>query len=246
MIPKVIHYCWFGGKPLPHIAKKCIESWRKFLPDYEIKEWNEENFDVNMLPYTQEAYKAKRYAFVSDYARFYILYHYGGIYFDTDVEIVKPINDIINRGPFMGCETIVKEDIPLYVNPGLGLGIEAKNKILKDLLDLYSSLHFINLDGTHNLKTIVQYTTEILSSCGLQKKEGIQCVEDIWIYPKEYINPYNCEIDRVIITDETRTIHHFAGSWFTKRERFMKWIEKKWGHRGVDFVHWVKVQICGK
>ena len=108
MIPKVIHYCWFGGNPLPASAKKCIASWRKYLPDYEIKEWNESNFDVNIIPYTAEAYKAKKYAFVSDYARFWILYKYGGLYFDTDVEVIKNMDDIIAKGAFMGCENEAK------------------------------------------------------------------------------------------------------------------------------------------
>ena len=102
MIPKTIHYCWFGKKPLPPLAKKCIVSWKKFFPDYEIIEWNEDNFDVNQIPYTAEAYKHKKYAFVSDYARFKILYEHGGLYFDTDVEIIKPMNDIISQGNFMG------------------------------------------------------------------------------------------------------------------------------------------------
>ena len=114
MIPKVIHYCWFGRNPLPPFAVKCIESWKKFLPGYEIKEWNEDNFDVNIIPYTQEAYEARKYAFVSDYARFYILYHHGGIYFDTDVEVIKSIDDIIERGAFMGCENEAK---PVCGNP---------------------------------------------------------------------------------------------------------------------------------
>ena len=96
MIPKIIHYCWFGGNPLPDSAMKCIASWKKFLPDYEIKKWNESNFDVNMIPYVKEAYQVKKYAFVSDFARFYILYKYGGLYFDTDVEIVKPLDSIIS------------------------------------------------------------------------------------------------------------------------------------------------------
>ena len=98
MIPKIIHYCWFGRGPLPELAQKCIASWKKYLPDYEIKEWNEDNFDVNILPYTAEAYQAKKYAGVSDYARFWILYQYGGIYFDTDVEVIRPIDDIVVRG----------------------------------------------------------------------------------------------------------------------------------------------------
>ena len=122
MIPKVIHYCWFGRNPLPPFAVKCIESWKKFLPGYEIKEWNEDNFDVNIIPYTQEAYEARKYAFVSDYARFYILYHHGGIYFDTDVEVIKSIDDIIERGAFMGCENEAKPGATaLAVGPWPGL-----------------------------------------------------------------------------------------------------------------------------
>ena len=101
MISKIIHYCWFGGNPLPPLALECIASWKKFLPDYEIIQWNESNFDVNMIPYTAEAYKQKKYAFVSDFARFWIVYKYGGLYFDTDVEVVKPLNDIIAKGNFI-------------------------------------------------------------------------------------------------------------------------------------------------
>lgn len=97
MIPKIIHYCWFGGNPLPELAQKCIASWKKFLPDYEIKEWNESNYDVRKIPYIEQAYNAKKYAFVSDYARFDILYQYGGIYFDTDVEVIKPFDEILKR-----------------------------------------------------------------------------------------------------------------------------------------------------
>lgn len=104
MIPKIIHYCWFGRNPLPPLAQECIASWRKYLPDYEIKEWNEDNFDVNAIPYTAEAYRQKKYAFVSDYARFWIMYHYGGLYFDTDVEVIRPLDDIIAAGNFMGFE----------------------------------------------------------------------------------------------------------------------------------------------
>mgnify|MGYP001644804644 FL=1 len=105
MIPKIIHYCWFGGHPLPASALKCIESWRKYCPDYEIKEWNESNYDVNKIPYISQAYEVKKYAFVSDYARFDILYQYGGVYFDTDVEVIKPIDEIIEKGAFFGMET---------------------------------------------------------------------------------------------------------------------------------------------
>ena len=144
MIPKIIHYCWFGRNPLPQSAKECIASWKKFLPDYEIKEWNEDNFDVNITTYTSEAYKARKFAFVSDYARFWILYNYGGLYFDTDVEILKPLDDIIQRGGFMGIEKIegstfdnFKDDTVL-VNPGLGLGVEKGHSLYKEVLDIYN------------------------------------------------------------------------------------------------------------
>ncbi len=240
MIPKVIHYCWFGMKPLPHLAVKCINSWKRYFPDYEIKEWNESNFDVNIIPYTKEAYEAKRYAFVSDYARFWILYHYGGIYFDTDVEVIKPMNDIISKGAFMGWETAVKKNIPVYINPGLGIGCETGNLIYRELLQLYSTLHFMNRNGMQNLKTIVQYTSEYLVQLGLKKSNEIQCIGNIYIYPKDYFNPYDCELDKIIITDNTRTIHYFAASWKTKKERFMEFVGKYFGGRVVLFIHHMK------
>ncbi len=152
MIPKVIHYCWFGRNPLPSLAIKCIESWRKYLPDYEIKEWNEDNFDVNIIPYTQEAYQVGKYAFVSDYARFWILYKYGGLYFDTDVEVIKPMDDIIARGPFMGCEKDVSDTSVASVAPGLGLGVNPGLGLYKEILEMYSKLSFVNKDGTYNQK----------------------------------------------------------------------------------------------
>ena len=240
-IPKVIHYCWFGRNPLPKSAKKCIKSWKKFLPDYEIKEWNEDNFDVNMITYTKEAYSEKRYAFVSDYVRFYVLYKFGGLYFDTDVEILKPIDDIVEKGSFMGCETVVDDNFPLYVAPGLGLGFVSKHLFLKKMLEIYDKLHFINPDGTPNLKTIVQYTTDILIENGLKKINTIQNVMDINIYPKEYFNPYDCELNKFFITSNTRTIHYYAASWLTKREKFMKYVEKKFGGKAVYIIHKIKM-----
>ncbi len=215
MIPKVIHYCWFGRNPLPQLAVKCIESWKKYLPEYEIKEWNEDNFDVNMIPYTREAYEAKKYAFVSDYARFWILYNYGGLYFDTDVEVIKPMDDIIARGPFMGCEKDASDTSVASVAPGLGLGVTPGLGLYKELLDLYATLHFKNEDGSLNLKTIVEYTTEMLCNYGLKQINEIQECEGVWIYPVEYFCPIHVEnnVKRLIITPQTCTIHHFAATW---------------------------------
>ena len=212
-IPKIIHYCWFGRNPLPPLAIKCIESWKKYLPDYEIKEWNEDNFDVNIIPYTAEAYKAKKYAFVSDYARFLILYKYGGLYFDTDVEVIKPMDDIIQRGAFMGFEMDSKDNKYGSVAPGLGLGTLPYTNLYAELLKMYDGVHFNKEDGALNQKTIVEYTTEVLIAKGIENKKGIQFIEGVYIYPSEYFCPIDIVTKRLHITKNTRTIHHYAASW---------------------------------
>lgn len=215
MIPKIIHYCWFGHNTLPPLAIKCIESWKKYFPDYEIKEWNEDNFDVNIIPYTKEAYAAKKYAFVSDYARFWILYKYGGLYFDTDVEVIRPMDDIIAKGPFMGCENEVENNgaTALAVAPGLGLGVNPGLGLYKDMLELYASLHFVDSAGNYNLKTVVDYTTEVLCRHGLRNISEIQYVGGVYIYPVEYFCPISVKDGKLRITSNTRTIHHYAQSW---------------------------------
>jgi len=213
MIPKIIHYCWFGRKPLPKMALKCIASWRKFFPDYEIKEWNEDNFDVNMIQYTKDAYAAKKYAFVSDYARFWILYHYGGVYFDTDVEVIRPMDDIIEKGAFMGVEVPSRKLCMPKIAPGLGLGVTPGHDLYKNIIDRYSTLGFINEDGSFNLTTVVSYTTAILVDKGLSDFDEIQNVEGIWIYPWDFFNPLDSLTGRVLITNNTRSIHWYMNSW---------------------------------
>ena len=231
MIPKIIHYCWFGRGPLPELAQKCIASWKKYLPDYEIKEWNEDNFDVNIIPYTAEAYKAKKYAFVSDYARFWILYKYGGIYFDTDVEVIRPIDDIVERGNFMGFETDpkpqLKEDASeASVNPGLGMGVAPGLGIIKKMLDYYEGRHFEFIPGGIGQLTIVHIATEVLRKAGLKQQQGIQQVDDMWIYPAEYFCPINLKTGRIHVRPNTRTIHHYAGTWQDKHFSFKEFIKK--------------------
>ena len=216
MIPKVIHYCWFGGNPLPAFAVKCIDSWRTYMPDYEIKEWNESNFDVNIIPYTKEAYEAKKYAYVSDYARFWILHNYGGIYFDTDVEVIRPLDKIIERGAFMGCE--IDGQDPHYgdiaINPGLGLAIEAGHQVSNAILERYANHRFLNEDGSHNTTyAIVKLTTDILKTFGLENISGIQYVAGIYIYPKCYFNPFDDATGRLNKTENTYTIHWFSKTW---------------------------------
>lgn len=226
-IPKKIHYCWFGGKPLPKLAQKCIESWKKYLPDYEIIEWNESNFNVNIIPYTSEAYNAKKYAFVSDYARFWILYHYGGLYFDTDVEVIKPIDNIIVRGSFMGCENEALGNVHANVAPGLGLGAYPGLELYNQILLMYSKEHFINNDNSYNLKTVVTYVTELLIEYGLKVTNEIQMCADILIYPKEYFCPIDYFTGNFVQTDNTCSIHWYTASWVKKDELFKKKFKAK-------------------
>ena len=214
-IPRVIHYCWFGGAPLPSSAKKCIASWKKYLPGYEIKEWNEGNFDLHCCRYVEEASNAKKWAFVSDYARFKILYDYGGLYFDTDVEVLKPLDAILARGGFMGVEGYADLD----VNPGLGLAVAPGLGLYKELFEAYHTRRFINDDGSMNLKTVVQYTTECLAAHGLTDSCEIQFVAGVYIYPKEYFCPKNYLTGELDITENTYTIHHYSSSWLSGYKR---------------------------
>lgn len=228
MIPKIIHYCWFGGEPLSELALKCIESWKKYFPDYEIKEWNDLNYDIRKIPYIDEAYNAKKYAFVSDYARFDILYQYGGIYFDTDVEVIKPFDDILKNGGFMGFET------PVFVNTGLGMGCKPKLSIIHQILEFYMTLHFVNPDGSYNTRTVVKHVTEILKKNGLKTENNIQTLDELFIYPVDYFNPKSFHTGILNITKNTHSIHHYASSWYSEKrneEKYARWhFHEKYGH----------------
>ena len=211
MIPKIIHYCWFGGNPLPELALKCIDSWEKCFPGYEIKEWNESNYDVHKIPYMSEAYNAKKYAFVSDYARFDILYEHGGIYFDVDVEVIKPFGEILDDTGFMGVEGANSG-----CNAGLGVGVVAGLGVVKEILDAYKNEHFLSNNGIneYNLKTIVERVTEIFVKKGFDVKSNeIQKVAEITIYPSEYFAPKSQKTGITKITENTVSIHHYDGSW---------------------------------
>ena len=210
MIPKVINYCWFGGKPIDNLGKKCIDSWKKYCPDYEIKRWDESNYNLESCDYVKEAYKAEKWAFVSDYARFDILYRQGGLYFDTDVELIKPIDDIIEKGPFMGCEQNLDDS---KIAPGLGLAANPGLGLYKEIIDYYNTQHFINEDGSNNLETVVQKVTNILIKNGYKSSGNIELVKGVYIYPSEYFGPINPNTKQINITENTRSIHHYSASW---------------------------------
>lgn len=229
MIPKIIHYCWFGGKPLPKSAEKCIASWKMYLPEYEIVRWDERNFDVNIIPYTKEAYAAGKYAFVSDYARFWILSHYGGVYFDTDVEVIRPMDYILGRGDFLGVES--DRNGKITVNPGLGFAASKGSEPIGELLSLYRTFHFLNADGTLCLKNVVEITTEYLSARGLRNTDEIQHCCGFTIYPKDYFCPIDYDTRELKITENTRTIHHYAESWVPRSTRFKNALSRLFGKR---------------
>lgn len=221
MIPKIIHYCWFGGNPLPESAKKCIASWRKFLPDYEIKEWNESNFDVKKSKYTNEAYRLKKYAFVSDYARLCALYNEGGIYFDTDIDVKKSLTPLLNNKSFIGWEAD-------YIGTGV-MAAEPHQKWIKDVLDTYTGHGFILWSGKLNNEPNPYRVTRILKRYGLviDKKYAL-LKDDIVVYPFEYLCAHYEDRTKYLITDNTYCVHQYEGSWTDKNVSVIDKILKRY------------------
>ena len=207
MIPHIIHYCWFGRNKMPQVAVDCISTWRKYFPGWEIQEWNEDNYDLSGIPYIADAYRLKKWAFVSDFVRLDILYRYGGIYLDIDVEFIKPLpSTYLDFTGFMGFE---------YTNviaPGLIFGVEKENPFVKKILDSYEGERFYyNSNGIY--KTINMRITDALSEDGLVKNGQQQVVDGFHIFPAEYFCGYNTDIREPEITENTICWHHYLGSW---------------------------------
>jgi hypothetical protein len=219
MIPKKIHYCWFGGNPLNKLGIKCITSWKKYFPDYEIIEWNENNFDINCCQYVREAYDAKKWAFVSDYARFKILYEQGGVYFDTDVELLKPIDGLIEEHGFMGF------DDNGIISTGLGFACEKGNELVGALLKDYDDISFLRPDGTYDMTPCPDRNTKTLMKLGMNLNIKDQVFMGIHMLPEEYLCPMKYYTGKKVITPNTYSIHHFCASWTSataKRTLFLK------------------------
>lgn len=225
MIPHIIHYCWFGGRPLPKSALRCIASWKKGLPGYEIREWNEDNFDANAHPYTREAYAAGKFAYVSDFARYKILEEYGGLYFDTDVEVIASLDDLLEKGAFMGME----KAFPPTVSSGLVMAVEPKHPIIQEMLIYYDNQTNLSKESMLKAGLVVRGMTEIFIHHGFIPEDCYQEVAQISIYPSEYFDPMDNATGRVTLTPNTRTIHHYDRTW-SNQSAFYIWLSRLW-HR---------------
>ncbi len=224
MIPKKIHYCWVGDAPLPESAKRCIRSWKKYCPDYEIVEWNETNYDFTSVPYMNEALEAKKWGFVPDYARLEIVYSHGGIYLDTDVEIVRSFDPLLELPGFAGFQDETQ------VNFGQGFGAEAGNPVLKTLMESYRAMHFIGPDGTPDLTPSPKLNTDTLArSCGLVPEAGYQELDGLTVFPTEYFCPKSFADGVLRKTANTYSIHHFDASWFSDEKK--QELRASWEHK---------------
>lgn len=212
-VPKIIHYCWFGGEPLPKLAQKCIENWKKYCPDYEIICWNEDNFDFSSNRYAKEAYDAKKWAFVSDYVRLKALYDNGGVYFDTDVELIKPIDELVDGGGYMGYEKCGD------VSTGLGFACEKGNELVGALLRDYDEIPFVLEDGSYDIMPCPIRNTITMKKLGLSDVVEEQILMGIRILPPEYLCPMDYYTGRIKITKNTYSIHRYCASWTSKTSK---------------------------
>ncbi len=239
-IPKIIHYCWFGRNPKPKMAEKCIKSWKKYCKGFDIIEWNEDNFDISSCPlYVRQAYDEKKWAFVTDYARLKILYENGGIYFDTDVEIIKGIDDFLNNQCFMGIER-PQIGNPNNVNTGLGLGSVPGFPLIKEIMEDYNDKVFIKADGTQDITTCTVRNTAILQKHGYVSEDRFQIIAGAAVYPSEYFSPMDMDNGKMYITKNTYSIHHYGLSWTTEehREERRRYLRKA---KRADFIYNIKV-----
>ena len=225
---KYIHYCWFGDKPLPKLAKKCIESWKKYLPDYEIIKWSEENVDLDECPFIKGAYQNKKWAFVADYARVKAMNKMGGIYFDTDMEVTKNIDELISRGPFLGVEDTGK------IACGVWYEDKENSYLSEKLLKKYQSFKEFDSENVSSF-SIPILITEILEKCGFEYNcKKIQHLDNnMYIYPREYFYPYSYNWENNVFTDNTCMIHYYDASWIPLKERMEISMVRKIGRKNT-------------
>lgn len=207
LIPKVIHFCWFGKNELNEKHKRCMDSWKKYCSDYDIVRWDESNYDISKNSFMLEAYNSKKWAYVSDYARLDIINTYGGIYLDIDVEIVKSFDELLYQNAFCGYQN-EKE-----INLGLGFGATANNSFVQKIMDEYEQMEFIGEDGNLNLIPCPIIQTNVLEKLGVVIDGQYQCLSNITVYPERVFCGKSQRTRRIYRTDMTYAIHHFDASW---------------------------------
>ena len=210
MIPKIIHYCWFGRGEKPELAKKCIASWRRFCPDFEIREWNEDNCGDLAIPFMAEAYAAKKYAFVSDVMRLVVLEQYGGVYYDTDVEVLRDISPLLEDEGFIGFEN------DRFVNSGQVLAAIPHHPVIGAMIAEYKTLHFLNPDGSINAVGCPHLNSDVMERFGLVRNGQEQLVAGIHVYPEDYFNPMDSTTGKLTKTEHTYSVHWYSMSWLGK------------------------------
>ena len=222
MIPKIIHYCWFGGKEKPRLMQKCVASWRRFAPDFQLIEWNEGNFDVDAAPFTRDAYADGNYAFVSDYARAKALQAMGGVYLDTDMELLRPLDEFLGWKLFAGFEP------GDFVACGI-IGSVPGHALWEAYLRHYDGANYWNADGSRFCASNVPMFTSLLEQRGLARDGSYQCLDGIAAYPPAVFYPLDYRTGRLRVTPETAAIHHYAASWLPWQKRIVPWLKKQAG-----------------
>lgn len=229
MIPKKIHYCWFGGNPLPYDVKKCIESWRKYAPEYEIIEWNDNNFNVNSHPFMKAAYDAKAWAFVSDYARLKVIYDNGGIYFDTDVELLKNPDFLLVNQCYIGVQQVGQ-----FCTTGLGFGAIKSSPVVQKMLEKYDSLVF-SLENKKEL-ACPYLNNSVIEEMGYQFSDEIWSNDYVTVYPCRYFDPIAPGKTKNLKGKDTVSIHHYAASWMGNGSRIKRKIFRLIGDENIHKI----------
>lgn len=239
MIPKKIHYCWFGRGPLPELAQKCIASWHKYMPDYEYILWNEDSFDVNQIAYTKEAYATRKYAFVSDYVRLLALEREGGIYLDVDFEVYKPFDDLLHWKAFAGFEG--SKHLPLMMGV---IASEAHGTWVKEQLQYYLDRHFVDFEGKLDLTTNVAFVSEKMSQQGFVRNGREQDYKDLHVFPVEYFCPRQTT-GEYFRTDNTYCESIGVSSWLDQGKGWKLWIAKAVGAKHMPLLIKLKRKLFG-
>ena len=233
MIPKIIHYCWFGGNPLPLVAKRCIATWKKFCPDYEIKRWDESNFDINCHPFVKAAYEAKAWAFVSDYARLKIIYDNGGIYLDTDIKMLKSFDSLLENQCFLGVQ-----QHGLCIATGLGIGAERHSKVVRSMMEQYDGV--IYSEENKRKMTCPNFNMAALKNIGYEYADEIVRLPGVTVYPPEYFDPITAGNYKNLLSDKSFSIHLGSMAWMSKKSRCNRNLICL---IGVEKIEWIKDRI---